>query len=193
MTSATSGVHGTSSGSICSSRSASATELASGSPSTSTSRRPRRSFRNGKYGVVASYCSQPVVTRVSPSARSQSSSRIRDLPMPASPMSSTKLPKPMRTGTSAASSTGSSRCRSTSGSFFFGEAGSRVPETAPTATASTGSAFPFSVSAPTGSVAKAVRDRSRRSGVVQIERPSAFAIRRAASAAVPPRIVNACR
>ena len=53
--------------------------------------------------------------------------------------------------------------------------------------------FPFSVSAPTGSVAKAVRDRSRRSGVVQIERPSAFAIRRAARAAVPPRIVNACR
>ena len=117
---------------------------------------------------------------------------MRDLPMPASPTSSTKLPKPMRTGTSAASSTGSSRWRSTSGSFF-GALRSRAPVTSPTATASTGSAFPFRLSAPTGWVAKVVRDRSRRSGVVQIERASAFAISRAASAAVPPRIVNACR
>ena len=74
------------------------------------------SSRNGKYGVVDSYCSQAVATGERSSACARTSSTRRDLPIPGSPISSASVPKPARAGPSAALNTASSRSRSTIGS-----------------------------------------------------------------------------
>ena len=70
-----------------------------------------------------------------------------------------------------------------------GRPGARAAPTAPTETASTGLALPFSASGSSGVTSNAVRERATSSGVVHTARSGAFAISRAASAAVPPRIV----
>ena len=108
--------------------------------------------------------------------------------MPGSPISSTRLPKPIRTGASAAERIVSSRSRPTNGSRRWGSVAAE-PETATTSNAVTGSAIPFSVSGSSSTVSNVLRERASRSDVVSTWPGLALPISLAASAAVLPRIV----
>ena len=88
------------------------------------------------------------------------------MPIPGSPISSTRLPKPIRTGAIAAERIVSSRSRPTNGSRRSGSAAA-VPETATTSKAATGSAMPLSVSGSSSTVSNVLRERSSRSDVGQ--------------------------
>jgi hypothetical protein len=121
----------------------------------------------------------------------RNSSARRDFPIPGSPMSSTSVPKPIRTGATDAASTARSRSRSTNGSLSAGtspvrsDSGSRSPST----TARTASAFPFTWNGSSSVAANDPPPRENASAATQISSSPARAINRAASAAVSPRIV----
>ena len=113
-----------------------------GRPLSSTPRSDRRSSRNGKYGVDDSYCSHAVATLRMSVHCSSSSCVSRDLPMPGSPTSSTKLPKPARTVPTEAVRRARSRCRSTMGRRVAGDA-VLCAAIEPSSNACTGSLLPL--------------------------------------------------
>ena len=188
MTAAISGSHGSNSGA---SRVTRATNAAACSLRFSSCRMPstaRRSWRNAKYAVEESYCSQTASKQATPAARCRSSAIRRDFPTPESPDTATsRVPvSPMSRKASVSSS--SSRPRPTNGRCSRSRR-PRVPRIEPTLNAVTGFALPLSESGGSSVDSKSVRDRSRTSAVVRISPECAFAIRRAARFTASPMTV----
>ena len=121
----------------------------------------RRSSRQAAYAVEVVYASHVARRRVSPGARSRTSSISRVLPMPGSPVICTSRPVPRPTEATASSRRASSPVRPTSGKRSATPSRERLPIAGPTDHAWTGCFLPLTVNGSSRSVAKRVAERSR--------------------------------
>ena len=155
--SASSGIHGASSGACRltqASRCADTISSVSSQPAPTTC---RRSPRQTKYGVVTVNDSAVADRTRSLSTQPAASSIRRLLPMPASPVISTSLPRPFCASSSAPRSIASSGRRPTSGKWTATAWCSRPVTGGPTDQACTGFALPFALNGSSSRVANARR------------------------------------